>query len=267
MLRAPEPLRGARVLLVESTYGDRRHPADPLRALADEINRVADTGGVVVIPTFAIGRAQEVIWHLRHLEDQQLIPELPVFLDSPMAIDATEMFCRFPEEHNLEMAALMDEHRCPLCCRRSTLVRTAEQSRRLGHHRGPMIVLAGSGMATGGRVVHHLARLLPDDRNTVLFVGYQASGTRGRRLVDGAQEVWIDGGSVPVRSRVTTIGGLSAHADADEIVGWLSTWKEVPATTYVVHGEPASSAALAARLREDLGWSATAAEEGVSVEL
>ncbi|KAB2910428.1 MAG: MBL fold metallo-hydrolase [Kofleriaceae bacterium] len=267
MLRAPDDAPGARTLLVESTYGDRIHPADPLTALADEINRVVDRGGSIVIPTFAIGRAQEILWHLRRLEDDRRIPTLPVVLDSPMAIDATDLFCRFPEEHNLEMEALMDARRCPLCCTRFEMSRTPEESRRLARRHGPVIILAGSGMVTGGRVGRHLARLLPDRRNGVLFVGFQARGTPGRALVDGAEQIELGGEPVPVRASIASIGGLSAHADAPEIIEWLHRWTNAPAHTYVVHGEPEAASAMANRITTELAWPATVAELGAEVNL
>lgn len=267
MLRAPDDAPGARTLLVESTYGDRVHPPDPLTVLADEINRVVEPGGSIVIPTFAIGRAQEILWHLRKLEDERRIPTLPVVLDSPMAIDATDLFCRFPEEHNLEMEALMDARRCPLCCERFEMARTPDESRRVARRRGPMVILAGSGMVTGGRVGRHLARLLPDRRNGVLFVGFQARGTPGRALVDGAEQIELGGEPVPVRASVASIGGLSAHADAPEIIGWLRRWSHAPAQTYVVHGEPEAASAMASRITTELGWPATVAELGAEVSL
>jgi len=267
MLRAPDDAPGARTLLIESTYGDRVHASDPLTALADEINRVVDRGGSIVIPTFAIGRAQEILWHLRRLEDDRRIPTLPVVLDSPMAIDATDLLCRFPEEHNLDMEALMDARRCPLCCARFEMARTPDESRRIARHRGPMVILAGSGMVTGGRVGRHLARLLPDRRNGVVFVGFQARGTPGRALVDGAEQIELGGEPVPVRASIASIGGLSAHADAPEIIGWLRRWTHAPAQTYVVHGEPEAANAMANRITTELGWPATVAELGAEVSL
>ncbi len=267
MLRAPEDLPGAGTLLIESTYGDRVHPSDPLSALADEINRIAERGGTVVIPTFAIGRAQEVLWYLRHLEDAGRIPALPVSLDSPMAIDATDLFCRFPEEHNLDMEALMDARHCPLCCQRFEMARTPDESRRLARRHGPMIILAGSGMVTGGRVGRHLARLLPDRRNGVVFVGFQARGTPGRALVEGAVEIRLGGEPIAVRASVASIGGLSAHADAPEIIAWLRRWKRAPDRTYVVHGEPDAASAMAARITGELGWTAKVATLGTTVSI
>ena len=265
MLRAPEDLAGARTLLIESTYGDRVHPADPLSALAGEINRIVERGGSIVIPTFAIGRAQEILWYLRRLEDERRIPTLPVVLDSPMAIDATDLFCRFPEEHNLDMEALMDAQRCPLCCARFEMARTPDESRRLTRRRGPVVILAGSGMVTGGRVGRHLARLLPDRRNGVVFVGFQARGTPGRSLVEGADEIRLGRELVPVRASVASIGGLSAHADAHEIIEWLRRWTHAPVQTYVVHGEPEAASAMAARITAELDWPATVAELGATV--
>lgn len=267
MLRPPEPVTTADVLLVESTYGDRRHAPDPLFDLAEIVSTTAARGGVVVIPAFAIGRTQDLLWHLRTLEDAGRIPSLPVYVDSPMAIDATELFCRYPEDHNIDMAHLMDRGLCPLCCRRSHFVRDSDASRRLVAQEGPMIVIAGSGMVTGGRVLHHLARRLPEPENAVLLAGFQAAGTRGRELADGAESVRIRGRSVPVRARVASVHGLSAHADADEIMGWLRGFSAPPRAVHVVHGEPPASAALAARISAELGWRASVAEHGSTVDV
>lgn len=267
MLRAPEDPPGARTLLIESTYGDRVHPADPISMLAGEINRIAGRGGTIVIPTFAIGRAQELLWYLRRLEDEHRIPTLPVYLDSPMAINATDLFCRFPEDHNLAMESLMDAERCPLCCQRFEMARTPEESRRLGRRGGPKIILAGSGMVTGGRVIRHLARLLPDQRNGVVFVGFQAAGTPGRALVEGAEEIQLGDKIVPVRASVASIRGLSAHADGPELVAWLRRWRRAPERTYVVHGEPAAASAMATRITSGLGWKAEVAALDATVRV
>jgi metallo-beta-lactamase family protein len=266
ILRPPAPVQHADILLVEATYGDRVHSTDSLAVLEQVIHQAVAARGVVVVPSFAIGRAQDLIWHLRRLEDEQRIPEVPVYLDSPMAIDATEMFCRHPEDHNLAMKDLMDARRCPLCCHRFTVVRDAKASRALVERDGPMVVIAGSGMVTGGRVLHHLERRLGDPRNTVLLAGYQGAGTRGRRLQDGSETVRIYGRDLPVRARVVTVDGLSAHADRDDLLAWLSGFSPPPAHTYVVHAEAAGANALVAAL-EGRGWSASVAVDGATVPL
>jgi len=267
ILRDPELVTAADVLLIESTYGGRVHAASPEDQLARVISNTARRGGTLIVPSFAVGRAQELMWTIRTLEDAGRLPHLPVFIDSPMAIDVTDIYCRHPEEHDVDMQLLMDQQRCPLCCGEYHLVRTAEESRALAGRRGPMVIIAGSGMATGGRVLHHLKRCLPDHRNTVLLPGFQAAGTRGRRLQDGAATIRIHGQDVPVRARVETIDGLSAHADQNELLRWMRGFTRPPAQTYVVHGESKASESLAVRIRSDLGWQVSVAEDGATVQL
>jgi metallo-beta-lactamase family protein len=267
ILRDPELVPEADVLLVESTYGDRLHAPETDDQLVKIITETADRGGVIVVPAFAIGRTQELIWTLRRLEDAGRLPLIGVYLDSPMAINVTDIYCRHPEDHDLDMKLLMDEKRCPLCCRQYHLVRTAQESKALNQHQGPMLIIAGSGMATGGRVLHHLKWRLPDHRNTVLLCGYQAAGTRGRSLQEGAREIRIHGENVPVRAQVATIGGLSAHADQNEILRWLHGFKRPPTHTYIVHGEDHAAQALAQVIGQKLGWNATVAVDGATVAL
>ncbi len=267
ILRDPELVREADVLLVEATYGDRVHPQDAPAALARIVNETVARGGALLVPAFAVGRTQELVWTLRALEDAGTIPSVPVYVDSPMAIDVTEMYCRHPEDHDLDMKLLMDARRCPLCSRHYTLARTPEQSKALNAQDGPIIIISASGMATGGRVLHHLKARLPDERTTVLLPGYQAAGTRGRALQDGAHAVRIHGESVPVRARIETIDGFSAHADRDEILRWLSGFARPPRVTYVVHGEPAPAASLAETIRARLRWDVQIAQDGALVPL
>ncbi len=268
MIRDPEFVSHADVLLVESTYGDRAHPKfDASGSLAKTVNAAVDRGGVLLIPAFAVGRTQELIWRLRELEDAEVIPRVPVFIDSPMATNVTGIYCQHPEEHDIDMALLMDEQRCPLCCKPYTFTRTREQSKALNDLVGPAIIIAASGMATGGRIVHHLKRRLGDERTTVLLVGFQASGTRGRSLQDGAPYLRMHGQNVPVRASVETLGGLSAHADSDEILRWLYGFAKPPRTTYLVHGEPTAANSLRDRIEKELGWSVFVAEEMQSVPL
>lgn len=267
ILRDPELVPAADVLLVESTYGDRVHAEDPISLLAKVIEATADRGGVILVPAFAVGRTQELIWALRRLEDEARIPSLPTFVDSPMAIDVTRIYCDHPEDHDLDMTLLMDEKRCPLCCRQYHLVRSARESKELNRMDGPMIVISASGMATGGRILHHLKERLPDARNTVLLPGFQAAGTRGRALHDGATEVRIHGQVVPVRAAIKTLDGFSAHADRSELLRWARGFGRPPAKTYVVHGEAAPARSLAAALAHELGWSAAVARDGEIVDL
>ena len=198
ILRDPELVSEADILLIEATYGDRTHSPDPEGALAEVVKDAVKRGGALIIPAFAVGRVQELIWTLCKLEDDGRIPSLPVFVDSPMAIDVTDIYCRHPEEHDLDMQILTDQRRSPLACRNSRFVRTATESKSLNERTGPMIVISASGMATGGRVLHHLKMRLPDPRTTVLLAGYQAAGTRGRSLQEGARTVRIHGIDVPV---------------------------------------------------------------------
>jgi metallo-beta-lactamase family protein len=252
---------------VESTYGDRLHRTDEKEQLARIIGETAHRGGALVIPAFAIGRTQELIWTIRELEVAGALPLVSVFIDSPMAIDVTGIYCRHPEDHDLAMEQLMDEKRCPLCCGDYHLVRTADESRALNGRRGPMIIIAGSGMATGGRVLHHLKYRLPDPRNTVLLTGFQAAGTRGRALQDGASHIKIHGEQVPVQARIETVDGFSAHADRAELLRWLRGFRRPPLHTYVVHGEPEASRAFAASIADELGWEVSVAEDGATVPL
>ncbi|MFA5937783.1 MAG: MBL fold metallo-hydrolase [Sinimarinibacterium sp.] len=267
ILRDPEFVPEADVLLVESTYGNRVHVSDTAEQLAQVVNEAAANDGVIVVPAFAIGRTQELIWTLRQLEDAGRIPALPVYIDSPMAINVTDVYCRHPEDHDLDMTLLMDEKRCPLCCRKYQMVRDVRESRALTRKKGPMIVIAGSGMATGGRVLHHLKARLSDPTSIVLLSGYQAIGTRGRLLQDGVTTLRMHGDDIPIRAQVRNVVGLSAHADRNELLRWLRGFSGAPAHTYVVHGEPEASAAFAASVQEELNWNISVAQDGATVEL
>ncbi len=267
ILRDPELLSSADVLLVESTYGDRLHAKDENAHLARVITETAHRGGAVLIPAFAVGRAQELIWTLRQLQDSEQVPLVSVYIDSPMAIDVTEMYCRHSEDFDAEMAQSMASGDCPLCCRKYHLLRTVEESKGLNGRTGPMVIIAGSGMMTGGRILHHLQERLSDHRNTVLLVGYQAAGTRGRALLDGATRLRMYGKDIPVRARVEVIDGLSAHGDQSEILRWLGGFHKPPAQTYLVHGEPEPARVLAQVIRERLGWAVEVARDGATVPI
>jgi len=267
ILRDPELVPEADVLLVESTYGDRVHSADAEAALAGVVRDAVARGGALIIPAFALGRVQELIWTLRRLEETDAIPTVPVFVDSPMATNVTDIYLHHPEEHDLDMQLLRDAKRAPLRSREQRIVRTAQESKALNDRSGPMIIVSASGMATGGRVIHHLKARLPDERTTVLLPGFQAAGTRGRALRDGAREIRIHGRSVPVRATVVTLDGFSAHADRDEILRWLSGFRRSPRQVHVVHGEPQAADSLAATIRAQLGWNAAVAEDGQTVAL
>ena len=268
MIRDPELVTHAEVLLVESTYGNRVHPdGDPSEGLRRVVNGAAERGGVLLIPAFAVGRTQELIWRLRELEDRNLVPRLPVYIDSPMATDVTGIFCQHPEDHDIDMKLLMDEHRCPLCCKPYTFTQSPEESKALNHLKGPAIIIAASGMATAGRIVHHLKQRLPDKATTVLLVGFQAAGTRGRLLQDGARFVRMHGRDVAVHAAIETIDGLSGHADQRELMRWLHGFAAPPRKTFIVHGEDTAATALQNVIRAELGWDTAVAEDSRVVDL
>jgi metallo-beta-lactamase family protein len=236
-------------LVVESTYGNRRHERiDPELSLAEIIRSTARRGGSVLIPAFAVGRTQSILYHLQRLKADRRIPDVPVYLDSPMAIDASGIFCRHLDDHKLS------ESQCRSLCSIVRYVRGVEESKALNGITMPKIVISASGMATGGRVLHHLKVMAPDRRNTILFTGFQAAGTRGAAMVSGASEVTIHGRRVPVRATVMNLDALSAHADADEIMEWLHKFDRPPRQTFVTHGEPAAAEALQRRVSSELGW-------------
>jgi metallo-beta-lactamase family protein len=267
ILRDPELIEEADILLIEATYGDRTHATNAADELARVVQDSVARGGALIVPSFAVGRTQELIWTLRQLEEAGRIPSLPVFVDSPMAINVTDLYCKHTEDHDLDMKLLMDERRCPLCCRQFHLARTANESKALNDLRGPMIIISASGMATGGRVIHHLKLRLPDERTTVLLPGFQAAGTRGRSLQDGAREIRMHGQFVPVRAKVETIDGFSAHADQADILRWLSGFRRPPARTFVVHVEPRQLGCLAEKIRERLGWNVAVPKHGERIPL
>lgn len=249
VLKAPRAMDGADYLVVESTYGDRSHSdSDPLQKLGEVIRRTAARGGVVLIPAFAVGRAQSLLYCVHLLKSREMIPDLPVYLNSPMAANAMEVYWKHRDELRLSAAE------CQAVAQTATIVESPEESERLNGRRGPMIIIAASGMATGGRVVHHLKAFAPDPRNTVLFAGYQAGGTRGATIAGGAPTVRIHGRDVPVRAEVAMLDDLSAHADADEILEWLRAFKAPPRKSFITHGEPAAADALRQRLERELGW-------------
>lgn len=267
ILHDPELVPAADVLLCESTYGDRNHAPDAPAELAKIVREAADRGGALIIPAFAVGRVQELVYTLRQLEDEGKIPSLPVYVDSPMAIEVTQEYASHPEEHDLDMKRLIDRDRNPLRCRKQEWVRTPNDSKRLNGLDGPMIIISASGMATGGRVLHHLAHRLGDSRTTVLLVGFQAEDTRGRKLLEGAKWLRIFGHDVPVHAQVRKLNSMSAHADQSELLRWLGGFKQPPKRCYLVHGEPHASQALAEAIKAKLGWEATLPKDGEVVPL
>jgi len=267
VLPDPTPVDRADTLLIESTYGNRRHDVDDNgEQLARLVNQTHDRGGKLIIPSFAIGRVNEVIYWLDRLEDQQRIPVLPVFVDSPMAARAFEFYAQHSEQLDPEMLAGRQGVRA-FYTRRMTMVASPQQSKEIVASRQPSIVIASSGMATGGRVLYHLRATLPDARNTILFVGYQAAGTRGRRLVDGEKTVRIKGADIAVHARIERLDSMSAHADVDEIMRWLGHFTSAPTMTYLVHGESEALHALKDRLATDKQWPVHVAAHQEQVEL
>jgi len=245
----PTIMRHADYLLVESTYGDRLHNGDdPEVALAEVINRTCARGGTVLIPSFAVGRTQTILFHLERLRSSNRIPNVPIYLDSPMAINASELFCTHNRDHKLSA------EQCGKLSAVAHYVRDVEESQALNVDNTPKVIISASGMATGGRVLHHLRHLVTDARNTVLFAGFQAGGTRGAALVGGAQQIKIHGEYWPVRAEIHNLEMLSAHADANEIMGWLENFAAPPKRTFVTHGEPTAADALRRRIEEELHW-------------
>jgi len=254
----PENAPQADAVLIESTYGNRSHPADDVMAeLGDALQRVAARGGVAVVPVFAVGRAQAILHAIGQLKQKGDIPHgLPVFLDSPMAVSTTDLYVRHPHAHQLDAADLETLRHV------AHMVETPEASKALARHHGPMVILSASGMATGGRVLHHLGLYLPDHRNMVILTGYQAGGTRGASLRDGASTLRIHGQDVPVRAEVVNLKSASAHADKDQLLRWLKTMPQAPDQVYVVHGERDASDALRGAIEHQLGWRAVVPEQG-----
>ena len=249
VLKPPVQMDGADYLVVESTYGDRPHKnSDPLLELGKVINRTAARGGVVVIPAFAVGRAQSLLHCIQLLKAQGVIHNIPVYLNSPMAASAMQVYLKHKSELRLTAAE------CDALAHAAHIVQTPEESRLLNARHGPMVIIAASGMATGGRVVHHLKAFAPDKRNTILFAGFQAGGTRGASIAGGAPTVRIFGEDVPVRAEVAMLDDLSAHADAAEIVSWLKGFKAPPKQTFITHGEPAAADAMRQRIERELHW-------------
>jgi len=267
ILPDPSPVAEADYLLLESTYGDRLHPLDDDgERLARIVNETAARGGKVIIPSFAIGRVEEVLYWLKRLEEEKRIPVLPVFVDSPMAIAALQFYAARAGELDPEMNS-GQRRVTAFATTRLVTVSSPQQSADLIASRQPSIVISSSGMATGGRVLRHLAVALPNPKHTVLFVGFQAAGTRGRLVVDGAKQVKLLGRDVPVAARVEQIDSMSAHADAGEILRWLSGFTRAPRMTFLVHGEPIALSALASRIGTERQWPVHIAAHGESVEL
>lgn len=256
VMSPPSPLPAdVDYLLVESTYGARNQDNEPVQdQIRERVRPVLENGGVVVIPAFAVGRTTLILYHLRQLMDRDAIPDVPVFVDSPMATDAVEIYCRHGNEHNLKIDLLRDSSACPIRTPQIHLIRSVPESKELNTRKGPAIIVSASGMATGGRVLHHLKKRLPHRENLILLVGYQAYGTRGRRLMDGEEEIKIFGKMVPVNAKVMSIRGLSAHGDSDDLLRWMKTASRPPTRTFLIHGEDEALEGMARRVDEELGF-------------
>lgn len=269
IIRDPVPPPSCDYLLVESTYGDRLHdPEDPKVALARIINDAVQRQAPVLIPAFAVGRTQEIVYLIRELEDENAIPILPVTVDSPMAAATTTVYSNRKEEHDEEYASVLTQKKHPLRTRSMNTASSRQESKRLNDAKGARVIVSASGMMTGGRVLHHALRMVPDPEATIVFVGYQAAGTTGRRILDGEPEVKILGQWVPVRCRTAKIGGFSAHADWKEVLRWLEGMEAgVPRKTFLTHGEPEAATAMGEHIKEQFGWNVHVPQYGEKVDL
>ena len=262
MMVDPEPVPRADYLIVESTYGNRRHdPTDPEEALEEVINRTVRRGGSVIIPAFAVGRAQSLLYHLSRLRKRGRLTNVPVFLDSPMAINATELLHSHLGEHRLT------KNECEEACGIATYTRDVEASKQIDRDSMPKIVISASGMVTGGRILHHLKHYGPDHRSTILLAGFQAGGTRGAALRDGSRELKMHGQMVPIRAEIASLDMFSAHADRDELLRWLGGFEAAPRMTFVTHGELEASDTFRRCIQEKLGWNARVPEHSERVDL
>jgi metallo-beta-lactamase family protein len=245
----PEPRRQADYVIIESTYGDRLHQTShAVEALADVAERTIRRGGTVLIPSFAVGRAQTLLYYLWSLRQSGRLPDVPIYLDSPMAINASDLLHTHFEDHRLDLET------CEAVGNVATYTREAEESKRISRSTNPKIVISASGMATGGRILHHLKAFGPDRRHTILLAGFQAAGTRGRAILEGAPDIKIHGVWIPIRAEVANLPGLSAHADAAELSKWLGWFDPAPRKVFIVHGEPQAAEMLRARIDRDLSW-------------
>lgn len=262
LMNPPVRIKQADYLVVESTYGDRLHDPDDSKAkIAQIINRTAKRKGIVLIPAFAVGRAQELLYYIHLLKSEGAIPDIPVYLNSPMAADATAIFQHHCGGHRLS------EHECRVLSHTAHIVNSVEESKRLNEIKGPVIIISASGMLQGGRVVHHLKAFAPNPKNTVLFVGYQAAGTRGAAMLAGMDSVKVHGEYVPVRAEVALISNLSAHADYAEILDWLKGFESPPKHTFITHGEPVAADMMRRHIEETLHWRTTVPDYLETVQL
>lgn len=268
IIRDPEMVSGADFLVVESTYGDRFHAQeDTIGRLREIMTRAVREHMVVLIPSFSIGRTQELLYFINELQREGSLPKLPIYLDSPMAVSATELYAKTTEDQDRDMKIRLDEGDDPMSPDGLVLVRDKNQSKAINSMNGPMMVIAGSGMANGGRIVHHLKNRLGKENTLVLFTGYQGEGTLGRELLEGSPTVSIHGQDIEVRAQVDKLNSLSAHADQGEIMNWLRGFQTPPKMTFIVHGEPPVQEVLAEKIRTELGWEVMIPSHGQTVNL
>ncbi len=264
----PQEGETADVLVMESTYGNRAHPdTDPRPQLANLIRDTVKRGGSVIVPAFAVERTQKFVFMLKEMMESGEIPHVPVFCDSPMAIKAVEIYLKHSEEYTPQAAGLIDKYGSPVTWPGFTFAQTPEESKKINDSKFPSIIISSSGMVTGGRILHHLALRLPDPRNLVIFIGFQAPGTRGAIIKGGASEVKIFGEFIPIRAQLAALEQFSDHADPPELLEWLHTFKNQPGVTYLVHGEPAAASQLRDLMKKDLGWNVEVAEYMERVEV
>ncbi|NVL90053.1 MAG: MBL fold metallo-hydrolase [Desulfobacterales bacterium] len=268
ILRDPVQVFEVDYLILESTYGNRLHDNNsPEEELARVINESVERGGVLVIPAFAVGRTQELLFSIRELEERKKIPSLPIYVDSPMAIDVTAVFERSKADYDLRARILELNGKRILQPKQIRFCKTRDESRAINEEKNRAVIISASGMVSGGRILHHLAYRLPNPNDTVLFIGYQGEGTRGRTILEGGPSVKIHGQQVPIRANIESISGFSAHADYNEILAWLVGFNRPPLKTFIVHGEPDASAALAKKIQKKLGWDVVIPEFKTTFEL
>jgi len=262
LMQPPQEPGSPDFVVMESTYGDRRHPTgDPLEMFGALVTRVVERGGVLLIPSFAVGRAQLLLYCMHRLFESGQAPRVPVYLNSPMASDVTELFRRYHDEHRLDAAE------SAAVCAVARIVASVEESIELNRRKGPMVIISASGMLTGGRILHHVKEFAPDPKNAILLPGFQAAGTRGAALLNGADELKIHGKYVPIRAEVVHVDGFSAHADCDGLLRWIGACSKPPNQVFLVHGEPGASDALRQRIEAKLGYDVTIPELGETISL
>ena len=268
IIKSPDQIQHAEYLVLESTYGNRLHQrVDVQTKLAEIINSTVSHGGTVLVPAFAIGRTQELLFLLRQLSEKRLIPKLPIYVDSPMALDAMAAYTRYSTDSSTELKALRQRDETPFDWEMVRSLRSVQESMSLNDVMKPCIIISASGMASAGRILHHLKRRISDHRNTVLFIGFQAEGTKGRLLVDGIREIRIHSKQYKVEAKIEYMDALSCHADYEEILDWLQSFQRPPQKVFLVHGEATASATLAEKIQKHYGWNVHVAKYLQTIDL